>query len=126
MQAILTITLLVVFTCSDWLMDIRKKRKSKARDKAQKQAVESISGLERFRQAKDAAKRGATHFSRKLSHSVSRRRPSAYGDRSEELQVLNCLGSGIVPSGSDDACMTSLQLSSCGGLACMHIICGDS
>lgn len=84
MQAILTITLLLVFTCSDWLMDIRKKRKSKARDLAQKQAVESISGLERFRQAKDAAKRSATHFTRKLSHSVSRKRNV---DRPEELQV---------------------------------------
>lgn len=126
MQAILTITLLVVFTCSDWLMDIRKKRKSKARDKAQKQAVESISGLERFRQAKDAAKRGATHFSRKLSHSVSRRRPSAHGDRSEELQVINCLGSGIVPSGCDDACMTSCSSALVEALPGMHILCGDS
>lgn len=90
MQAILTITLLLVFTCSDWLMDIRKKRKSKAREKAQKQAVESITGLERFRQAKNAAKRSATHFSRKLSHSVSRKRP-AYVDRPEELQVRGIL-----------------------------------
>lgn len=85
----MTITLLVVFTCSDWLMDIRKKRKSRARDKAHKQAVENISGMERFRQAKDAAKRGASHFSRKLSHSVSRRRTASYDDREEE-QVTYC------------------------------------
>lgn len=85
-QAILTITLLLVFTCSDWLMDIRKKRKSKARDLAQRQAVERISGLERWSKAKEAAKRGATNFSRKLSKGVSRKRP-AY-DRSGELQVL--------------------------------------
>lgn len=85
LQAILTITLLLVFTCSDWLMDIRKRRKTKARDLAQRQAVERISGLERWKQAKDAAKRGATNFSRKLSKGVSRKRPA--NDRSEELQV---------------------------------------
>ncbi|KAG0607438.1 hypothetical protein M758_8G028500 [Ceratodon purpureus] len=89
--AILIITLLLVFTCSDWLMDIRKKRKSKARDLAQKRAVESVSGLERFRQAKDAAKRGATNFSRKLSVNLSRRRPG-YENRSEELQSLSAFG----------------------------------
>lgn len=86
-QAILTITLLLVFTCSDWIMDVRKKRKTRARDLAQRQAVERISGLERWKQAKDAAKRGASNFSRKLSKGVSRKRP-AY-DRSEELQVIN-------------------------------------
>lgn len=88
--AILTITLLLVFTCSDWLMDIRKKRKSKARDLAQRQAVERISGLERWSKAKEAAKRGATNFSRKLSKGVSRKRP-AY-DRSGELQSLSTFG----------------------------------
>lgn len=87
MQAILTITLLLVFTCSDWLLDIRKQRKTKARDLAQRQAVERISGLERWKQAKDAAKRGATNFSRKLSKGVSRKRP-AY-DRSEDLHPLS-------------------------------------
>ncbi|KAG0575427.1 hypothetical protein KC19_5G003000 [Ceratodon purpureus] len=85
--AILTITLLLVFTCSDWLMDIRKRRKTKARDLAQRQAVERISGLERWKQAKDAAKRGASNFSRKLSKGVSRKRP-AY-DRSEDLHPLS-------------------------------------
>lgn len=68
-------------------MDVRKKRKTRARDLAQRQAVERISGLERWKQAKDAAKRGASNFSRKLSKGVSRKRP-AY-DRSEELQVIN-------------------------------------
>jgi hypothetical protein len=79
---------LLVFTCSDWLTDIRKKRKSKARDLAQKRAVESVSGLERFKHAKEAAKRGATNFTHKLSANLSRRRP-AYDTRSEELQVTN-------------------------------------
>jgi hypothetical protein len=87
LQAILTITLLLVFTCSDWLMDIRKRRKTKARDLAQRQAVERISGLERWKQAKDAAKRGASNFSRKLSRGVSRKRP-AY-DRSADLHPLS-------------------------------------
>jgi hypothetical protein len=78
-------TLLAVFTCSDWLMDIRKRRKTKARQVAQQQAREHISSLERWKQAKETAKRGATHLTRKLSRSLSSRmrRPSYSMDISQ-------------------------------------------
>lgn len=87
LQAVLTIVLLLVFTCSDWLMDIKKRRKSRARDIAQRQAVERISGLERWRQATESAKRGASNFSRKLSKTVSRKRQTYTRPDSDELQV---------------------------------------
>lgn len=86
-QAVLFITLVVMFTCSDWLMDIKKQRKSKARERAQRHAVERITGYERWKQATDKARRGAHSFTRKLSRSVSRKR-SPLTRTPEELEVL--------------------------------------
>ncbi|KAH9542765.1 hypothetical protein CY35_13G024500 [Sphagnum magellanicum] len=95
---VLTMTLLAVFTCSDWLMDIRKRRKTKARQVAQQQAREHISSLERWKQAKETAKRGATHLTRKLSRSLSSRmrRPSYSMDISQNLSMY-----GIMPQLND-------------------------
>ncbi|CAM6065922.1 unnamed protein product [Sphagnum tenellum] len=71
--AILSVLLLVVYTCSDWLMDIRKRQKSAAREVAAKQAKERVSMLERWRKARGSAKLQASRLSRKVSRSISRK-----------------------------------------------------
>ncbi|CAM6061208.1 unnamed protein product [Sphagnum tenellum] len=76
--------LFILVTCSDWLMDIKKRRKSKARQIAQQQARERVSGLERWRKAKEMAKLQATNISRTLSKTFSRRRTPR--SQTEELQ----------------------------------------
>ncbi len=81
--------LFVLVTCSDWLMDIKKRHKSKARQIAQQQARERVSGLERWRKAKEMAKLQATNISRTLSKTFSRRRTPR--PQTEELQVHKTL-----------------------------------
>ncbi len=81
--------LFILVTCSDWLMDIKKRRKSKARQIAQQQARERVSGLERWRKAKEMAKLQATNISRTLSKTFSHRRTPR--SQSEELQVHKTL-----------------------------------
>lgn len=81
--------LFILVTCSDWLMDIKKRRKSKARQIAQQQARERVSGLERWRKAKEMARLQATNISRTLSKTFSRRRTPR--SQTEELQVHKTL-----------------------------------
>ncbi len=81
--------LFILVTCSDWLMDIKKRHKSKARQIAQQQARESVSGLERWRKAKEMAKLQATNISHTLSKTFSRRRTPH--SQTEELQVHKTL-----------------------------------
>jgi ABC-type multidrug transport system fused ATPase/permease subunit len=75
--AILSVLLLVVYTCSDWLMDIRRRQKSAAREVAAKQAKERVSMLERWRKARGSAKLQASRLSRKVSRSISRKLDSS-------------------------------------------------
>jgi len=70
-------------------MDIKKRRKSKARQIAQQQARERVSGLERWRKAKEMARLQATNISRTLSKTFSRRRTPR--SQTEELQVHKTL-----------------------------------
>jgi hypothetical protein len=70
-------------------MDIKKRHKSKARQIAQRQARERVSGLERWRKAKEMAKLQATNISRTLSKTFSRRRTPC--SQTEELQVHKTL-----------------------------------
>lgn len=88
-QAALLIILLAVYTCSDWLMDLRRRRKTYAREMAAKQAHERISKFERLKKVKSTAKRQASKFTRKLSRTMSRKNTEHQSD--EELQVLSLI-----------------------------------
>ena len=83
MQAVLIILLVVVYTCSDWLMDLRNRRKAFAREMAARQAHEHMSKYERLKQVKDTAKRRSSQLTRKLTRTLSRKQPA----QGEELQV---------------------------------------
>jgi hypothetical protein len=74
-------------------MDIKKRHKSKARQVAQQQARESVSGLERWRKAKEIAKLQATNISRTLSKTFSRRHTPR--SQTEELQVHKTLSMNL-------------------------------
>ncbi|KAG0609196.1 hypothetical protein M758_8G165400 [Ceratodon purpureus] len=79
------ILLVAVYTCSDWLMDLRNRRKAYAREIAARQAHEHISRYERLKQVKDTAKRQASKLTRKLTRTLSRKQPVP--SLGEELQV---------------------------------------
>lgn len=85
--AILAATLLLIFACSDWIMDIRMKSKSRARDLAQRQAATvSASELEGLVPMKESVECEAAILTRKLSNTEFRERPGSNG--SEEFQVI--------------------------------------
>lgn len=83
-QAGLLILLVVIYTCSDWLMDLRHRRKAYARDVAARQVLEHISKYKLF---KVTAKRQATKLTRKLTRTISRDQRDL--SIKEELQVNN-------------------------------------
>lgn len=70
-------------------MDLRRRRKTYAREMAAKQAHERISKFERLKKVKSTAKRQASKFTRKLSRTMSRKNTEPQSD--EELQVLSLI-----------------------------------
>ncbi|EFJ20608.1 hypothetical protein SELMODRAFT_443919 [Selaginella moellendorffii] len=84
---ILAMSLVLVYSCSDQVMNFRDKRKSKAREKAARQAREHVSAMERWKVTKEVSKRAKT-FSSKFSRTFSRKRVKS----SEEIQELTPMG----------------------------------
>ena len=101
-QAGLLILLVVVYTCSDWLMDLRTRRRAYARETAARQALDHISKYERLKQVKDTAKRQASKLTRKLTQSFNRKQPEI--STGEELQVSR-LHFSKIPSLSHFRCV---------------------
>lgn len=75
-------------------MDLRRRRKTYAREMAAKQAHERISKFERLKKVKSTAKRQASKFTRKLSRTMSRKNTEPQSD--EELQVLSLIPVGRI------------------------------
>ncbi|KAG0555735.1 hypothetical protein KC19_11G000300 [Ceratodon purpureus] len=73
MQSGFLILLVAIYTCSDWLMDLRNRRKAYAREIAARQAHEHISEHERLKQVNNIAKRQASKLTRKLTRTLSRK-----------------------------------------------------
>lgn len=93
MQVLLTVSLLVIYTCSDQVLHIRERRKSKAREVAAREAKESVSAAERWKRAKETAKsagkKAAIMFSGEVPRSLSRTVSKKPPPRSQSMSFRN-------------------------------------
>ncbi|BBN06086.1 protein MpABCG24 [Marchantia polymorpha subsp. ruderalis] len=80
---VLFILLLLIYNCSEHLLHIRQRRKSKAREVAAREAREHLTAVERWKRAKDAATKARKHaikFSGELTRQLSRKKSKAVSD----------------------------------------------
>lgn len=103
-QVALCILLLFIYNCSDQVLTTRERRQAKSREAAARHARETAQARERWKSAKDIAKKSAgglqEHLSRTFSRKKSVRQP-------EQMMVL-----GQDKPGKDDARLPPLPLGS--------------
>lgn len=81
--AALSTFLLIIYNCSDQLLTIRARRLAKSREAAARSARETAKARQRWKAAKDAAKKHASGLQSHLSRTFSRRTDG------ERFQILN-------------------------------------
>lgn len=84
-QAALITLLLIIYNCSDQVLTIRERRLAKSREAAARIARETAHARERWKAAKDIAKKHAIGLQTQLSGAFSRKQP---GRPAEPLKVL--------------------------------------
>lgn len=79
MQGTLSLVLIVFYNCSDQVLTTRYERLAKSRERAIKSARETAQARERWKVAKDAARKGAMGIHKQLSRTFSRNKSEAPG-----------------------------------------------
>ncbi|GMH28769.1 hypothetical protein Nepgr_030612 [Nepenthes gracilis] len=72
--AALSIILLLVYNCSDQVLTTRERRLAKSRERAIRSARETAQARERWKSAKDVARKGAVGLQEQLSRTFSRKK----------------------------------------------------
>ncbi|KAI4382719.1 hypothetical protein MLD38_008646 [Melastoma candidum] len=103
--AALTTFLLIIYNCSDQLLAIRSRRLAKTRETAARKAHETAKARQRWKAAKDAAKRHANGFQSQLSERFSRKIDL---NDPERVQMMSLDSSGssdrsVRPDGKKDS-----------------------
>ncbi|KAI7983970.1 ABC transporter G family member 28 [Camellia lanceoleosa] len=70
----LTLILLIIYNCSDQVLTTREKRQAKSREAAARSARETVQARERWKSAKDVARKGAVGLQTQLSRTFSRKK----------------------------------------------------
>ncbi|KAL6955948.1 ABC transporter G member 28 [Sarracenia purpurea var. burkii] len=86
MQAALSTLLLIIYNCSDQVLTTRERRHAKSREAAVRSVMEKAQARERWKLAKDAAKKQAIVLQSQLSQTFSRRKTAA---SPEQLKILS-------------------------------------
>lgn len=86
MQAALCTLLIIIYNCSDHVLTLREKREAKSREAAARHARETAQARERWKSAKDVAKKRAVGLQNQLSRTFSRKKSAR---QSGELKVLS-------------------------------------
>ena len=86
MQAALCTLLIIIYNCSDHVLTLREKREAKSREAAARHAREIAQARERWKSAKDVAKKRAVGLQNQLSRTFSRKKSAR---QSGELKVLS-------------------------------------
>lgn len=86
MQAALSTLLIIIYNCSDQVLTIRERRLSKSREAAARSARETAKARQRWKAAKDAAKKHASGLQAHLSRTFSRKKDVS---DSGKLRILN-------------------------------------
>ncbi|KAL5719280.1 ABC transporter G member 28 [Ranunculus cassubicifolius] len=82
--AALSILLLILYNCSGQVLTTREKRQAKSREAAARSARETAQARERWKSARDVAKKGAMGLQSQLSRTFSRRKSV----RQEPMKIL--------------------------------------
>ncbi|PIA26834.1 hypothetical protein AQUCO_08700012v1 [Aquilegia coerulea] len=82
--------LVIIYNCSDQVLTTREKRQAKSREAAARSARETAQARERWKSAKDVAKKGAMGLQSQLSRTFSRKKST----RSEPMKILGKFGGG--------------------------------
>lgn len=84
--AALSTLLLIIYNCFDQVLTTRERRLAKKRDAAARNARETAKARQRWKSAKDAAKKRASEFQAQLSRTFSRKKSIQHP---EKLKILN-------------------------------------
>lgn len=94
LQAGLSFLLIIIYNCSDQVLATREKRQAKSREKAVQSVRETAQAREKWKSAKDIAKKHAIGFQTQLSRTFSRRK---------SLMLSEVKGLGHAKPGTDAA-----------------------
>ncbi|XP_057982210.1 putative white-brown complex homolog protein 30 [Malania oleifera] len=83
--AALSTILLIVYSCSDQVLTTRERRQAKSREAAARSARETAQARERWKSAKDVAKKGAMGLQAQLSRTFSRAKSTR---QQEQMKML--------------------------------------
>lgn len=86
MQAALSTLLLIIYNCSDQVLTTRERRLSKSREAAARSARETAKARQRWKAAKDSAKKHASGLQAHFSRTFSRKKDVS---DPEKLKILN-------------------------------------
>ncbi|XP_021732341.1 ABC transporter G family member 28-like [Chenopodium quinoa] len=85
----ITSLLLLIYNCSDQVLATRDRRLAKSREAAAKSARETAQARDRWKSAKDAAKKHAVGLQRQLSHTFSRKKSAMLENQPRALPQTN-------------------------------------
>ncbi|XP_059628328.1 ABC transporter G family member 28-like [Cornus florida] len=109
--AALSTLLLIIYNCSDQVLTTRERRYAKSREAAAKSARENAKASERWKSAKDAAKKHAIQLSRTFSRKKSVKRPEKSKIFSQtKIETDDNLYPPMCPSTSSSAQQSSAAL----------------
>lgn len=95
MQAAIIFILLIIYNCSDQVLSTREKRQAKSREKAVQSVRETAQAREKWKSAKDIAKKQVAGLSTQFSRTFSRRKSTRHSDQLK--------GTGQAKPGTDGA-----------------------
>ncbi|KAL2323214.1 hypothetical protein Fmac_027593 [Flemingia macrophylla] len=99
----LTTLLIFIYNCSDQVLVTRERRKAKSREAAAKQVRETVQARERWKVAKDVAKKGKVGLHDQLSRTFSRKKSANQAKRG--------MGDAFLPSTAPNSSDTHEQSS---------------
>ncbi|KAH7511975.1 hypothetical protein FEM48_Zijuj12G0041000 [Ziziphus jujuba var. spinosa] len=76
----LSMLLVIIYNCSDQVLSTRERRQAKSREAAARHARETAQARERWKSAKDMAKKRAVGLQQQLSHTFSRKKSTRQPD----------------------------------------------
>lgn len=85
MQVALSTLLLIIYSCSDQVLTIRERRMAKSREAAARSVRKTANARQRWKDAKDAAKKSASGLQAQLSRTFTRKKDID----PEEIRILN-------------------------------------
>ncbi|XP_057426553.1 putative white-brown complex homolog protein 30 isoform X2 [Lotus japonicus] len=108
----LSTLLIIIYNCSDQILATRERRKAKSREAAARQVRETVQARERWKAAKNVAKKGKSGLQDQLSRTFSRRKSVREAEQSKVFnQSKPATGDTFLPPVPPDSSNKSEQSS---------------